>query len=85
MKNVSLEIIDLLIDLLIDLFGNMRSFWGAYYRKKKKNCVKIVLIWSYSDLYFPTFGLNAELCGVFSQNAGKYGPEKLRIRTLFTQ
>ena len=25
-----------------------------------------------------------ELISVFSRNAGKYGPEKLRIRTLFT-
>ena len=84
MKNESLEIIDLLIDLLIDLFGNNRSFWGVITQKKKK-CVKIVLIRSYSDPFFPTFGLNAELYGVFSQNAGKYGPEKLRMRTLSTQ
>ena len=27
----------------------------------------------------------AEYLSVFSVNAGKYGPEKLRIRTLFTQ
>ena len=49
--------------------------------------MKIVLIRSYSGLYFPIFGLNTEIYGygVFSQNAGKYGPQKLRIRTLFTQ
>ena len=39
------------------------------------HCVKSVRIRSYSGLYFPTFELNT----------GKYGPEKLRIRTLFTQ
>ena len=39
------------------------------------HCVKIVRIWSFSGRYFP----------VFSPNAKKYGPEKLRIRTLFTQ
>ena len=39
------------------------------------NCVKSVRIRSFSSLYFPTFGLNI----------GKYGPEKLRMRTLFTQ
>ena len=26
--------------------------------------------------YFPVFGLNTEIYGVFSPNAGKYGPEK---------
>ena len=69
MKNVSLEIIDLL-----------RAFTPI-----KKNCMKSILIRSYSGLYFPTFGLNAEIYGVFSQNAGKCRSEKLRIRTLFTQ
>ena len=47
--------------------------------------MKSILIRSYSGLYFPTFGLNAEIYGVFSQNAGKCRSEKLRIRTLFTQ
>ena len=59
-------------------------FWGLI-TQKKKNCVEIVLIRSYSDPFFPKFGLNAKLYGVFSQNAGKYGPEKLRMRTLFMQ
>ena len=31
------------------------------------------------------FEVNREIYGVFSQNAGKYGPGKLRILTLFTQ
>ena len=39
------------------------------------HCVKSVRIWSFSGLYFAAFGLNTE----------RYGPEKLRIRTLFTQ
>ena len=34
---------------------------------------KSIRIWSFSGPYFP----------VFSLNAGKYGPEKLRIRTLW--
>ena len=38
-------------------------------------CVKSVRIPSFSSLYFPAFGLNA----------GKYGPEKIIIRTIFTQ
>ena len=45
------------------------------------HCVKSMRIWSYSCLHFPTFGLDA----VLSPNAGKGGPEQLRIRTLFTQ
>ena len=45
-----------------------------------------VCIRSFSSLYFPAFGLNTERYGERkSPNAGKYGPEKLRIRTLFTQ
>ena len=39
------------------------------------HCVKSVRIWSFSGPHFPTFGLNT----------GKYGPEKLRTQTLFTQ
>ena len=41
----------------------------------EKHCVKSVHIRSFFGPYFPAFGLNT----------GKYGPEKLRIRTLFTQ
>ena len=44
------------------------------------HCVKSVYIRNFSGPYFPAFGLNTE-----RPNAGKYGPEKLRIRTLFTQ
>ena len=50
--------------------------------------LKSVRIWSFSDPYFPTFELNKKRYGVshriFSPNAGKYGPKKLRIQTLFT-
>ena len=59
--------------------------------RKAKYCVKSVRIRSFSGAYFPAFGLirrdspyNLYL-SVLSANAGKYGPEKLRIRTLFTQ
>ena len=47
-------------------------------KKKNRNvyhCVKSVRIRSYSGPYFPAFGLNTEYLSVFSQNAGKYGPE----------
>ena len=36
------------------------------------HCVKDVRILSFSGPYFP----------IFSPNAGKYGPEKIRLRTL---
>ena len=44
--------------------------------------VKSVRIRSFSGQYFPALGLNTE--GYSLSNAGKYGPEKLRIQTLFT-
>ena len=43
---------------------------------------------SFSGPHFSAFGLNTERYGyfsVFSPNAGKCGPEKQRIQTLFTQ
>ena len=46
--------------------------------------MKSVRIRSFSGPYFPAFGLNTYL-SVFSLNAGKYVPQKLLIRTLFTQ
>ena len=50
------------------------------------HCVKSFQIWSLSGPHFPTFRLNAERYSYlpeFSPNAEKYGPEKLRIRTIF--
>ena len=46
--------------------------------------VKRVRIWSFSGSHFPAFGLNRDtpFLSIFSPNAGKYGPEKLQIRTL---
>ena len=49
------------------------------------HCVKSVLIWGFSGPYFPAFGLNTERYCVFSPNGRKYGSEKLRIQTIFTQ
>ena len=49
------------------------------------HCMKSVRILSFSSACFPAFGLNTERYRVFSPNSGKYGPEKLQIRTLFTQ
>ena len=49
---------------------------GGYRRRTlgKNHCVESVRIWSFSGPDFPAFGLNAERYGVFSPNAGKYGP-----------
>ena len=51
----------------------------------ERHCVKSVRIWSFSGPCFSAFGLNTERYGAFSPNAGKYGPEKLQILTLFSQ
>ena len=45
------------------------------------HCVKSVRIRSFFPC-FPAFKLNTS---VFSPNVGKYGPEKLRLQTFFTQ
>ena len=52
------------------------------------HCVKSVRIRTFSGPYFPALALNTERYGEIlriSPNAGKYGQEKLRIRTIFTQ
>ena len=58
-------------------------------RPSNNSCVKSIRNRSFSGLYFPTFGLNTERYSVSlhiqSECAAKYGPEKLQIRTLFTQ
>ena len=53
----------------------------------RQQCIKSVRIRSFSGPYFLLFGLNTESpnLSVFSPNEEKHGPEKLRIRTLFTQ
>ena len=50
---------------------------GRALREKRLNT-------EFSGPYFPVFGLNREtyeVISLFSPNAGKYGPEKLRIWT----
>ena len=55
-------------------------------RKKLRICSlrESVRIRSFSGPYFLTLGHTPSF-SVFNPNAGKCGPEKLRIRTLFTQ
>ena len=52
------------------------------------HCVKNFLIWSYSALHFPTFGLNTERYSISLYIHSKCGKMKIRItpiRTLFMQ
>ena len=52
------------------------------------HCVKSLRIWSFSSPYFPIFGLKRKRYGVslcIHPECGKKGPEKLPIRTFFTQ
>ena len=49
-------------------------------KRVSQHCLKSVQIRSFSDPYFPVFGLNTDIYGVnlgnFSPNLGKYGLEK---------
>ena len=57
-------------------------------KENENRCVKRVRIWRSSGPYFPAFGLirrETMYLSVFSPNAEKHGPKKLRIQTLFMQ
>ena len=53
------------------------------------HCVKSFRMWRFSDPYLSAFRIwrrrNTPYLSVISSNGGKYGPEKLRIRILFTR
>ena len=58
------------------------------YQLQRHHYVKRVRMRSFSSPYFPALGLNTETYGVshlIQSGCGKYGPEKLRIRTYFTR
>ena len=57
----------------------------GHMNKIAQNCVKSVRIRTFSSPNVPAFGPNTPYLSIFNPNAGKYGPEKLRIRMLFTQ
>ena len=70
---------------LTELGGTMKKYTDQNISEKipvSFHCVKGVRIRSFSAPYVPAFGL---YLSVFSPNAGKYGPEKLRIRIFFMQ
>ena len=79
--------------ILSQRYISLKLFFNLFIRNF--HCLKSVRILSISSPYFPAFGLNTErysvslrdslYLSIFSPNAGKYEPEKLRIRTLFTQ
>ena len=59
-----------------------------FFLLRHMHCVKSVCIWSFLVSIFPHFDWiwrNTEHFSVVSWNTGKYGLEKLQIRTLFTQ
>ena len=61
---------------LLQVFSKLIMYIHLYEHLMNDNhCVKRIRIQRFSRPYLP----------VFSSNAGKYGREKLRIRTLFTQ
>ena len=63
----------------LSLFKYFKINWSFYI------AWKVSKYGVFSDPYFPVFGLNTKYLSVFSPNTGKYGPEKIRIWTLFTQ
>ena len=78
------------VNLLMPLnFSLELSFSASKRLKQIWHYVKSFHIRSFSASYFPAFELNTErdipYLPVFSPFAGKYGPEKLRIRALLTQ
>ena len=85
------------IECNFELWGNF-CFWRIdhvsynllvyqqliFYVVKTNYYVKSVCIRSFRGRYLPSFGLNRErYFSVFRANAGKYGPKKLGIWTLF--
>ena len=69
----------------IPIQQNLVMRLDRYQKLRSCHSVKSVLIRSYSGPHFPVLGLNTEYLSLFSPNAGKCGPEQLRIRTFFMQ
>ena len=63
LSKVNMKRIDIL-DKAYFLITRIRFLWGFH-------CLKSVRIRSISGPYFPAFGLNTEIYGVFSPNVGK--------------
>ena len=69
----------------IPIQQNLVMRLDRYQKLRSCHSVKSVRIRSYSGPHFPVFGLNTEYLSLFSPNAGKCGPEQLRIQTFFMQ
>ena len=88
-----------IVGINITAFGlrhrlTMQIQWKYYMEKRKWKSYIQLTTWKVSVFWVflvPVFlhsdwiRRNTEYVSVFSPNAGKYGPEKLRIWTLFTQ
>ena len=66
---------------------NHYSLKGNWKLQKKIMFAQLSLCekFSYSEFFWSVFSIQTDYLSVFSLNVGKYGPEKLRITTLFTQ
>ena len=68
-----------------DLLLYLQNTGLFLYPLRSVTCVKSVCIWSFSDPYLNWICRDTLHLSVFSPNAEKYRPEKLRIWTFFTQ
>ena len=75
-----------------ELFPKKNSMIGVFHGSKYASVTQdtaCLVIRSFSGPYFPALGLNTErtstYLSLFSPHAGRYRPEKLWIRTLFTK
>ena len=75
------------INLSKYIIFDLKNFFWLF--EKAIHCVKSVRIWSFSGPYFAAHSdwiwRDTEYLSVFNPNVGKYRPEKLRLRILFTQ
>ena len=86
--SVSCNLCQVIIMIILDPFISGQLASNILRKHFYNHCVKTFPIRSFSCPYFPAFGLNTEIDIVnlrISQKMGKYGPEKLRRWTLFTQ
>ena len=78
---------NLLFTFLLVITLSFTFYFDSIYlntKEVKTHCVRRIRIWSFSGPYLSAFGLNTKIYKV-NPIAGKCGPEKLQIRTLFTQ
>ena len=75
-------------EIFTRIWSQVRYLWFSWSVGLSKSLHKKCSYFEFFGRYFSTFGLNREIYfanSVFSLNTGKYGPEKLQTRTLFTR